>query len=166
LYENKTLVKFQLIVTLDMVIYINRNTLIVVTQPQFTKQNSFTFSQKKILIKIGHMDHLVLDVHGSYLDMNGGTQSQCTCVMLAWHSDAQFDCEKQSSFFVANLFRINCPIVRNSESDRRGILFYARRGTPLQEWHRMHWRPIHRMHFHPCPYVVEKQSGFMYLVAA
>jgi hypothetical protein len=31
-YENKTLVKFQLIVTLDKVIYINSNILIVVTQ--------------------------------------------------------------------------------------------------------------------------------------
>jgi hypothetical protein len=37
-------------------------------------------------------------------------------------------------FVVANLYRINCPIVRNSESDRHGILFYSRCGTPLQEW--------------------------------
>jgi hypothetical protein len=35
---------------------------------------------------------------------------------------------------VANLFRINCCMVRNCESDRRDILFYARSGTPLQEW--------------------------------
>jgi hypothetical protein len=46
-YENKTLVKFQLIVTLDKKIYINRNILIVVTKTQFNKQNRFTFSQKK-----------------------------------------------------------------------------------------------------------------------
>jgi hypothetical protein len=57
---------FQLIVTLDEVIYINRNILIVATQPQFTKQNRFTFSQKKILIKIGHIGHLVLDVNGRF----------------------------------------------------------------------------------------------------
>jgi hypothetical protein len=34
---DKTLVKFQLIVTLDKVIYISINILIVVTQPQFKK---------------------------------------------------------------------------------------------------------------------------------
>jgi hypothetical protein len=45
-YENKTLIRFQLIVTLDKVIYINRNILLVVTQLQFTKQNRFTFRQK------------------------------------------------------------------------------------------------------------------------
>jgi hypothetical protein len=38
MYGNKTLVKFQLIVTLDKVIYININILIVVTQTQFTKK--------------------------------------------------------------------------------------------------------------------------------
>jgi hypothetical protein len=63
--ENKTLVKFQLIVTLDKVIYINRNILIVVTQPQFTKQNRFTFSQKKFSLKLAtYVGHLVLDVYG------------------------------------------------------------------------------------------------------
>jgi hypothetical protein len=48
-YDNKSIVKFQLIVTLDKVIYINRNIFIVVTQPQFTNQNRFTFSQKSII---------------------------------------------------------------------------------------------------------------------
>jgi hypothetical protein len=51
-YENKTLVKFQLILTLDKVIYINRNILIVVTQPQFTKQNRFNFRQKEFSLKL------------------------------------------------------------------------------------------------------------------
>jgi hypothetical protein len=36
-------------------------------------------------------------------------------------------------FFVANLFRINCLAIRNSESDRCGILFYARIGNPPSE---------------------------------
>jgi hypothetical protein len=36
-YENKTLVKFQLNVTLDKKISINSSILIVVTQPLFTK---------------------------------------------------------------------------------------------------------------------------------
>jgi hypothetical protein len=49
---------------------------------------------------------------------------------------------KEKLLFVANLFRINCPIVRNNKSDRRGILFYARSGTPLQEWCRLHWHPV------------------------
>jgi hypothetical protein len=35
--------------------------------------------------------------------------------------------------FVANLFRINCPAIRNSESGRCGILFYARIGNPPSE---------------------------------
>jgi hypothetical protein len=63
--ESKTLVKFQLIVTLDKVIHINTNILIVVTQPQFTTKNRFTFSPPKIIIKIGHLGHLGLDVFGS-----------------------------------------------------------------------------------------------------
>jgi hypothetical protein len=42
----------KMIVTLDKVIYINRSILIVVTQPQFTKQNRFTFSQKKFSLKL------------------------------------------------------------------------------------------------------------------
>jgi hypothetical protein len=66
-YENKTLVQFQLIVTLDKVNYFNnffnRNILIVVTEPQFTLKSRFTFSQK-VLIKIGHIGHLGLDVYG------------------------------------------------------------------------------------------------------
>jgi hypothetical protein len=34
---------------------------------------------------------------------------------------------------VANPFRINCSVIRNSESYRCGILFYARSETPLSE---------------------------------
>jgi hypothetical protein len=46
MYENKTLVKFQLIVTLDKAIHINSNIVTVVTQPQFTAKNRFIFSRK------------------------------------------------------------------------------------------------------------------------
>jgi hypothetical protein len=40
--------------------------------------------------------------------------------------------------FVANLFWIDCPMIRNSESDRCGILFYARSKTPISEWWQLH----------------------------
>jgi hypothetical protein len=56
--------------------------------------------------------------------------------------------------FVANLFRINGPMIRNSGSDRCGILFHARSGTPLSEWCRLHCHPILRMQFHPCPCII------------
>jgi hypothetical protein len=50
-YENKTLVRFQLIVTLDKAININSNILIVVTQPQFTKKLGLP-SAEKISLKL------------------------------------------------------------------------------------------------------------------
>jgi hypothetical protein len=34
-------------------------------------------------------------------------------------------------FLVANPFRIDCSMIRNIESDRCGILLYARSATPL-----------------------------------
>jgi hypothetical protein len=37
----------------------------------------------------------------------------------------------RKDLFVAFLFRINCPMIRNSDSDRCGILFYVRRRTSL-----------------------------------
>jgi hypothetical protein len=55
-----------------------------------------------------------------------------------------------SGFFVAYLFRINCP----SESGRCGILFNAKSGTSPSEWCRLHWHPIPRMQLHPCPCAV------------
>jgi hypothetical protein len=61
-YENKALAKFQLIVTLDKIIYINSNISIIVTQPQLTKKNWFTFGGRS-LIKIGHIDRLGVDVY-------------------------------------------------------------------------------------------------------
>jgi hypothetical protein len=60
-YENKTLVKFQLIVTLDKVIYITNNILIVVTLPQFSKKIGLP-SAEKMIIKIGRIGRLGLDV--------------------------------------------------------------------------------------------------------
>jgi hypothetical protein len=62
------------------------------------------------------------------------------------------------AFFVANLFRINCLMNRNSKSERCGILFYARSRAPLSEWCRLHWHPILRIQFHPCPCVVGQLS--------
>jgi hypothetical protein len=60
--EYKSLVKFQLIVTLDKVIHINSTILIVVYQPQFTKKIGLP-SVEKIIIKIAHIGHLGLDVY-------------------------------------------------------------------------------------------------------
>jgi hypothetical protein len=54
-------------------------------------------------------------------------------------------------FFVANLFRINCPVIRNSKSDRCDILFYARSETPLSWWC---W------FLHPCPCGIGQFQGF------
>jgi hypothetical protein len=58
------------------------------------------------------------------------------------------------SFVVANHFWINCPMSRNSESDRCGILFYARSRTPPSEWWQLYWHPIPRMQFDSCLWVI------------
>jgi hypothetical protein len=57
-YENTTLVKFKLIVTLYKVIHIISNILILVTQPQFTTKIGLPSAEK-----IGHICHLGLDVY-------------------------------------------------------------------------------------------------------
>jgi hypothetical protein len=58
-------------------------------------------------------------------------------------------CTIFSLFFVSNLFQTYCSTIRNSVSRRCGILFYARIGTPLSEWCRLHWHCL-RMQFHTC----------------
>jgi hypothetical protein len=50
-------------------------------------------------------------------------------------------------------------MIRNSKSHRCGILFYAWSGTPLSEWCRLHWHPILRMQFHPCPCIIGQFQG-------
>jgi hypothetical protein len=62
-------------------------------------------------------------------------------------------------------------MIRNSESDRCGIFFYARSGTPPSEWCRLHWHLIRRNQCHPCPRAVGlfrglKQLSYVSLVHA
>jgi hypothetical protein len=49
-------------------------------------------------------------------------------------------------FLVANLFRISCPLTRNSELDRQGLLFlHQEQDTTI--WCRLHWHPFHTIQF-------------------
>jgi hypothetical protein len=60
-------------------------------------------------------------------------------------------CRQYVYYLVANLFWINCHMIRNCESDSRGLLFYAR---TRYGWCRLHLHPI-------CNWMQFKIIGFI-----